>query len=280
MKIVIDYAFSSASLILPDILGRLGLEVVSLNAYLSAQRVTKTPEEFQTALDRLSTIVLTLKADAGFLIDTGAEKVFLIDEKGRRITNDVALLMIANLVMREHQSGQIGVPVNVSAVVEKLAKPHGMSVQRLRTAPRYIMDASREKDMRFVGDGIGGFIFPEFQPCFDAMFAIVKITELLARHKVALSALAGEIPAFETMHQKVPCPWDRKGVVMRRAIEAVQQYPNELVDGVKIFVNGSWVLMLPDPDEATFHVWAESADKNEARALLKEYSQKIQQWQN
>ena len=89
MKIVIDYAFSSASLILPDILGRLGLEVVSLNAYLSAQRVTKTSEEFQSALDRLSTIVLTFKADAGFLIDTGAEKVFIIDEKGQRISNDV-----------------------------------------------------------------------------------------------------------------------------------------------------------------------------------------------
>ena len=67
---------------------------------------------------------------------------------------------------------------------------------------------------------------------------------------------------------------------MRRAIEAVQKLPNELVDGVKIFVNGSWVLLLPDPDEATFHVWTESGDKTEARALLKEYSQKIQLWQN
>ena len=82
------------------------------------------------------------------------------------------------------------------------------------------------------------------------------------------------------MHQKVPCPWDRKGVVMRRAIEAVQTLPNELVDGIKVFVNGSWVLMLPDPDEATFHVWAEGSDKTQARALLKEYSQKINEWQN
>jgi mannose-1-phosphate guanylyltransferase/phosphomannomutase len=280
MKIVIDYAFSSASMILPDILGRLGIEVVSLNAYLSAQRVTKTAEEFQTSLDRLSTIVLTLKADAGFLIDTGAEKVFIIDEKGQRMANDMALLMIANLVMRTHKGGKVGVPVNISGVMERLAEPHKVSIQRLRTAPRYIMEASREKGMNFVGDGIGGFIFPQFQPSFDAMFAIVKIAELLARHKVPLSAVAAEIPAFETMHQKVPCPWDRKGVVMRRAIEAVQKLPHELVDGVKVFENGNWVLLLPDPDEATFHVWTESSDKTQARTLLKEYSQKIQQWQN
>ena len=279
IKIVIDYAFSSASLILPDILGRLGLEVVSLNAYLSAPRVTKTAEEFQTALDRLSTIVMTLNADAGFLIDTGAEKVFLIDEKGKRIPNENALLLVAKLVMQGLQGGAVGVPVNISAVIERLAKPHKVDVKRLRTAPRYIMDASREANMKFVGDGIGGFIFPQFQPSFDAMFAIVKIVELLARHKVKLNALSEEVPAFETFHQKVPCPWDRKGLVMRRAIEAVQSMSHELVDGVKIFENGSWVLLLPDPDEATFHVWVEASTKNEARTLMKEYSEKIKVWQ-
>jgi mannose-1-phosphate guanylyltransferase / phosphomannomutase len=279
VKIVIDYAFSSASLILPDILGRLGLEVVSLNAYLSAPRVTKTAEEFQTSLDRLSTIVLTLKADAGFLIDTGAEKVFMVDEKGQRISNEKALLMVAQLVMQDKKTGSVGVPVNVSSVAEQLAKPFKMQVRRLRTAPRYIMEASREENMRFVGDGIGGFIFPEFQPCFDAMFALAKIVELMGRHQIKLSAVTEGVPAFETFHQKVPCPWDRKGLVMRRAIEAVEGLPNELVDGVKVFVEDGWILLLPDPDEATFHVWVEAPDKAQARQLLKEYSKKIESWQ-
>src|ERR1700759_3579584 len=102
------------------------------------------------------------------------------------------------------------------------------------------------------------------------MYANVKIVELMARHKMKLNTLASEVPEFETFHQKVPCPWDRKGLVMRRAIEAVQPLKHELVDGVKVFENGSWVLMLPDPDEATFHVWVEAPTKNEARTLMKE----------
>jgi mannose-1-phosphate guanylyltransferase/phosphomannomutase len=279
IKIVIDYAFSSASLILPDILGRLGLEVVSLNAYLSPQRVTKTAEDFQNALEQLSHIVLTLKADAGFLIDTGAEKVFLVDEKGKRIPNESALLLIARMVMQEHPGGQIGVPVNISSIVEGLAEPFQVRVKRLRTAPRYIMEGGREPGMHFVGDGVGGFIFPEFQASFDAMFAIVKIVELMALHKTRIHALSQEVPSFETYHEKVPCPWDRKGLVMRRAIEAVQPFQNELIDGVKVYLDASWVLMLPDPDEATFHVWVEAPTKAHARGLLKEYSDKIKTWQ-
>ena len=111
------------------------------------------------------------------------------------------------------------------------------------------------------------------------MFAIVKIVELMARHKGKLHALASSVPEFETFHQKIPCPWDRKGLVMRRAIEAVQPFRNELIDGIKVFVDDSWVLMLPDPDEATFHVWAEAPTKAQSRALLKDYAQKIKGWQ-
>lgn len=287
IKIVIDYAYSSASLILPDILGRLGMEVVGLNAYLSPQHVTKSADDFQMSLDQLSAIVTTLKADAGFLIDTGAEKVFLIDEKGKRIPNETALLLVSQLVMQAMNRGMIGVPVNISGFIEKLAEPHRVQVKRLRTAQRYIMEASRETGMQFVGDGIGGFIFPEFQPCFDAMFAVVKMTELLASRRASLPAgqaglhaLAKDIPEFETFHQQVPCPWDRKGLVMRRAIEAVQPFRNELIDGVKVFTDGGWVLLMPDPDDATFHIWVEADKKADARILMKEYAERLKQWQS
>ena len=157
IKVVIDYAFSSASLILPDILGRLGIEVVSLNAYLSAQRVTKTADDFQGALDRLSTIVVTLKADAGFLIDTGAEKAFIIDEKGNRIPNENALLLIANLMMRDMKSGSIGVPVNVSGLIERLAKSR-TTCRCAACAPRRAMwrkpAASRASNLWAMGSAV------------------------------------------------------------------------------------------------------------------------------
>jgi mannose-1-phosphate guanylyltransferase/phosphomannomutase len=67
---------------------------------------------------------------------------------------------------------------------------------------------------------------------------------------------------------------------MRRAIEAVQPYRNELIDGVKVFINGGWVLLMPDPDEATFHIWVEATSKVDARSLMKEYADKLKQWQS
>ena len=279
-KVVIDYAHSSASMVFPRIVGNLGVDIVALNAYTDSHKITKTSEEFKKSLSQLEDIVPTIKANAGFLFDNGAEKVFLVDEKGKAIRDDIALIIVSELVMRFYKNGTIAVPVHVSGVVEKLAKKYKINVVRSGASPRQIMNAAKEKDVIFVGDCFGGFIFPEFQTAFDAMFATCKIIEMMAKEKVCLSELKKDLPYFEVLHKKLHCPWDKKGRVMRKAIDDVKGKSVELIDGVKVnFAGGSWVLMLPDPNEAYFHVWAESTDKKNSRTLLNEYTKKIRKWQ-
>ncbi|MFH1368649.1 MAG: mannose-1-phosphate guanyltransferase [Elusimicrobiota bacterium] len=280
MKIVLDYAYSSASMVLPAIIGDLNIEIVALNAFINPGKITKTEKEFNHSLEQLSDIVTTLKADSGFLIDTGAEKLFIVDERGRIVSDDLALILVADLVMRSYGKGTIAVPVHVSTVLEEIAdKYDDIKIKRTATSPRQIMEAAREKDVIFVGDCNGGFIFPEFQPAFDAMFAIGKILEMMAKEKIHFNRLSREIPAFEVLHKKFPCAWDKKGQTMRCAIEETKGKKTELIDGVKIFLKKGWVLLLPDPDEAYFHVWAESEDERTAKDLLKEYGDKVKKWQ-
>jgi phosphomannomutase len=50
-----------------------------------------------------------------------------------------------------------------------------------------------------------------------------------------------------------------------------------LIDGVKILRPDGWVLVLPDPELAVTHVWAEAGADQAARALAQEYSRAIRQ---
>jgi mannose-1-phosphate guanylyltransferase/phosphomannomutase len=279
LKIIIDYAYSSASMIFPAILGELNIDVVALNAFTNSSKITKSPEEFNNSLGQLSDIVTTLKSNAGFLIDTGAEKLFLVDEKGKIVPDDLAMLIVAYLVMRTHKNATIAVPVNSSSVAEELAEKFGAKVKRTATSPRNIMNAANDKDVIFVGDCMGGFIFPEFQGAFDAMYAIGKVLEMLSEENLSLSRISREIPSFEVLHKAVPCSWDKKGQAMRKAIEDAKGKKAELIDGVKIYFNNGWVLLVPDPDEAFFHIWAEAKDKSTAAGFLEMYTEKIKQWQ-
>lgn len=279
IKIVIDYAHSSSSMVFPAILGELGVEVVALNAYIDAKKITKTKEEFSSSLNQLSDIVTTLKSNAGFLIDNGAEKLFLVDEKGKILSDETAMFVIAYLVMKTYGKGTIAVPINVSSVIDELAEKFNFKIKRTGTSPRNIMNATKDDDVVFVADCRGGFIFPEMQHTFDAMYSIGKVIEMLMQNGLTISQIRKEIPSFEVIHKAIPCSWDKKGLTMRHAIENTKDKKTELIDGVKVFFNNGWVLLLPDPDEAYFHIWAESKDKMTAKGFVDLYTDKIRQWQ-
>jgi len=280
LKIVIDYAYSSASMVFPSILGELGCEVVALNSFVNPHKVTKSKKEFEHSLEQLSDIVVTLKADAGFLIDTGAEKVFIVDDRGKIIPDDWSLVLIARMMMEKFKNAKICIPLNTSQIVEELASKYGAKVMRTRMSPQEIMQAGRGEGIVFAGDGVGGFIFPEFQPAFDAMFSIVKILELMVELDIRMSRLARSIPDFSVHHVQVPCSWEKKGLLMRKFAEEAQGKKAEFIEGVKIFMdNEDWVLLVPDPDKPFFHVWVEAETRQKVGELISEYETKVRDWQ-
>jgi mannose-1-phosphate guanylyltransferase/phosphomannomutase len=280
-KIVIDYAHSSSSMIFPAILGDLDVNVVALNAFINSSKNTKSFEEFANSLNQLSDIVTTLKANIGFLIDSGSEKVFLVDEEGSILRDDVAMLVVSYLIMRINKGKNvaIAVPINATSTIDELAKQFGIKVKRTATSSRNIMTYEKDSEVVLICDSMGGFIFPEFQNAFDAMYAIGKIMEMMSQEDLSLSNISKDIPYFLVLHRTVPCSWDKKGQTMRRALEEVKDKKYEIVDGIKVYVNDGWVLFVPDTDEALFHIWAESKDKTTTLGLLEIYSEKIKEWQ-
>src|SRR5262249_39622451 len=74
-----------------------------------------------------------------------------------------------------------------------------------------------------------------------------------------LSSLVAELPRPTLLHRAVPCPWDRKGLVMRLLNEQLASRTLDLMDGVKAYDDRGWVQVLPDPDEPLVHVYAEGA---------------------
>jgi len=278
LKMVLDYAFGSASSIFPAVLGALGVEVIALNAYLDETRISKTAEEFGRSLQQLSNIVRTLGADLGVLLDTGGEKVFLVDEKGEILPGDLALALVSLLVMRTRPRGRIVVPITASRAVERMAEEHGFTVTRSRGTSRALTEAALSPDVAFVGEELGGLIFPTFHPAFDGMSAVVRVLEMMARLDVRLHQLTRAVPESHMVRLEVPCPDERKGAVMRRLIEATKHDKVELIEGVRVQMGEDWVAAIPDADRAIFHVVAEASDRDRAQRLADEYRERITGW--
>src|SRR5262249_61760751 len=90
-NLVIDYANANVSGILPNILRRLEIDVVELNANLDDNRLFQTAQEFEEGMGRLARITPVLDAHMGVRIDGGGERLFLVDDAGRRLHGTQAL---------------------------------------------------------------------------------------------------------------------------------------------------------------------------------------------
>ncbi|MGB9613427.1 MAG: nucleotidyltransferase, partial [Candidatus Margulisiibacteriota bacterium] len=204
------------------------------------------------------------------MLDTGAEKIFICDEKGNILQGDLELAVMAILVARLTKKAQIAVPVKASRVVEEIAGKYGAKVIRTKTSFREMMETSAKPGINFLGESLGGFIFPDFQPAFDAMFASVKLLEMLAKSKIKLSELAAEVPKITMVSKEISCPPELKGKVLRTIVDSCQREV-DLTDGIKIFYDEDWVLILPDPARPVIHLWAEAKNEKQAQKLVAEY---------
>ncbi|MCX5970673.1 MAG: phosphoglucomutase, partial [Coprothermobacterota bacterium] len=147
-----------------------------------------------------------------------------------------------------------------------------------KTSNRSMMEEAKRKEVQFVGDLKGGFIFPAFQPAFDGMFALAKVLEMLARQCTTLKEVASHIKPKVMLREHIPCPWEMKGTVMRRLIEENKGRRTINIDGTKIFFDWGWVFILPDKDRPLLHINAEGDDPDRAQKLLDEYLRKISGW--
>jgi mannose-1-phosphate guanylyltransferase/phosphomannomutase len=223
--------------------------------------------------------VPTLKAHFGVLFDSGAEKIFVVDERGHLLSGSELLALFCLYAMDKDKGAQVVVPVHSSNSLEELAKTRGGKIRRTRTNYYSLMEAASQKDVQFVGEPDGGFIFPVFAPFMDAMMSTAKLMELIAREGKPISHFLQEIPAAAQVSRKVPCSWEMKGAIMRHLIEDTAEEKRDLIDGVKISRNGSSVMILPDADHPFFHVTAEASDEKKAGDLAAVYVEKIKKWQ-
>jgi mannose-1-phosphate guanylyltransferase/phosphomannomutase len=120
-------------------------------------------------------------------------------------------------------------------------------------------------------------VWPEFLPAYDAAVTLVKLLDLLAAVDRPLSQVVGGLPEVHIAHETIVTPWERKGTVMREIVERAGARETELIDGVKVIESDRWALVLPDPDEALTHVWAEAESDVDARRTAQEYVERIRQ---
>jgi mannose-1-phosphate guanylyltransferase/phosphomannomutase len=253
-RIVVDYGYSAGSYVLPLVLGPLGVEAITAHAFESD--VGAAPVRLAETIDQARRLVPVVEATFGAVFDRSAERLFLIDETGREVRPDQALLLLLHLIgMKGH--GTVAVPITATSQVEEVV---GGKLDVIRTPASLsgLTEAAASDGVIFAGAPGGGFVFPGFLPAYDSIASLCKLLELLATvDEQPVSRLIAQLPRPTLIHRQVQCPWALKGTVMRVLNERYADGNVDVTDGIKIFDDRGWVQVLPDADEPVIHLYAE-----------------------
>jgi mannose-1-phosphate guanylyltransferase/phosphomannomutase len=273
LRVVLDTAGGTAALVVPALLGRLGVEVLTVNGGL-AEGASRGSEERELA--RLGELVAGSGAAFGVRFAPMADRISLVDELGSPVSDGRALLVLLDLVAAERRGGRIALPVTTTRVAEQVTRFHGTQIEWTSTSPEELTRAASGHGVVFGGDGRGGFVLPEFSLGIDGLAAFVRLLGLVARTRLTVSQIDARIPRGHVLHRSIPTAWAVKGVVMRTVHEAAGGREVDTTDGVRVVEpDGRWALVLPDPAQALTHLWAEGPDEESAECLLESWARTV-----
>jgi mannose-1-phosphate guanylyltransferase/phosphomannomutase len=252
-----------------ELLKGMGCEVENYNVKLVNSR---TMRQSQTSNDvKVFTSHIKMGGfDLGVSIEDTSEKMMLVDNKGRIITEDMFIALISLIFFKKVQGGTVVVPISASNVVEKIADENKGKVIRTKTSTQDFMG-------KILGNELKEEMLEQFTMHFDAMAGLVKILDFMNMNSYKLSDLVDMIPDFYISKNEVECPWEAKGKVIRHIMQENDGKGIETLEGVKVFQEGGWVLVLPDAEKPVCNVISESYSAEFAEELNNIYINKIRE---
>lgn len=275
-KVVLDYSYGAASLVMPAVLAKVGAEVLAVNPFAATRALADADDRFERVA-RIGNLVRVSGSDLGMVIDPGGETGTLVDDTGHALDGEQSLLALLTLVAEARPGARVALPVSVSREAERIAEARGAEIVWTKLSASHLMEIASSEAVDFAASQESGFIWPDFLPAYDATATLVKLLDLLAQTGHRLSEIVSTLPSVHVAHELVPAPWERKGAVMREVVERAKGREVVLVDGVKILHHAGWALVLPDPEEPVVHIWAEGDSDHEASQLAAEYARRIRE---
>lgn len=263
-KVAIDCANGSQSVVMPELLRILGLEVVEVNCDPQKDFIARdTDTDDKAGIEEVKKEVVTKNCDFGIAFDGDGDRVVFISEKGEFIQGEYS----CGLVAKESPGKTIVTTVAASQVVEKLGK----KVVRTKVGSPYVVGKMKEIGAKFGFEQNGGAISAEIMYSRDGGGMTMKLLNIYSKFKGPLSALVATLPKFYMFRTKVDYKKELKETIISDAKKHFRGVSVDETDGLKIRLDETtWILFRSSANAPEFRVFAESQEEERAKKLLDE----------
>lgn len=236
-KVVVDSHHGTTGIYIPELLRRVGCEVIERYTSIDGNFPQGTPDPTgKKLMDSLAEEVSKSKADIGLAYDGDGDRIGLVDEKGHILWNDVAVAIFAKEILERFPHSKIIYNTLCSQVVRKVVEQNSGIPIIWKTGHAFIKAKIAEERAAFGGELSGHFFFADNAYGHDdGSYASLRILEYLSEKGLTLSQLYESFPRYISSPEiKIGCPDDKKvGVIKDLSGKFIADFPKAKITDEK-----------------------------------------------
>ena len=247
LKVCVDCGNGTASIVAPQLLRRIGCDVIELYCESDGTFPHHLPDpEDEASVQDLMRLVTAEGADLGIGFDGDCDRIGVIDETGKRHEADELMILIARDFLAKHRGERVMMDVKCSETLIDDVRAHGGEPVMYKTGHSLIKRKMKEEGILMAGEVSGHLFFADDYYGFDdALYAAVRFLNVISQDERPLSHLWDGVPkTYHTPELKAPTPdTDKFRVVEEVRSHFAEHYPVLDIDGARITFPDGWALV-------------------------------------
>ncbi|MHB9156252.1 MAG: phosphohexomutase domain-containing protein, partial [Endomicrobiales bacterium] len=280
-KVVADPMYGAGTGYLEKLLEPTGCRLVSIHTATDPLFGGLHPEPIEAYLPDLKKAVRQNAASCGLATDGDADRIGVIDEKGRYLTpHQVFPLLLYYLCHFKKMKGKVVQALSLGYVSERIAKDFGLPFEETPVGFKHIADRIIREKILIGGEESGGYGYGTYLPERDGILNSMLIIEMLSATGRTLSSLLSEIEKKYGASCYLRTDFRNPGISKEEFVQEMKERIPAKVAGLKVrqvkdydgvelvLEDDSWLLLRPSGTEPIIRVYSESGDVEKTKKII------------
>lgn len=268
-RVVVDCCNSAGSVIAPLLLRKLGCRVKAINTDTDAL-FPHNPEPLAQNLGQLSRATVRWRADVGFAMDPDADRLAIVDAKGRPLGDERTLAIVVAHFLSKIRSPVV-VNLSTTRAIDDLARRYNVRVFRTPIGEAHVVQKLRAVHGKIGGEGNGGVIVPAIHAGRDATTGIAFILQAMAETNHTIARINAGIPDYTLIKRNLRLDHidsEELFAEVERALPSPRK--RSRLDGLKLEFADSWLHLRPSGTEPVLRLFIEAQTRTRAQELYRQ----------
>jgi len=271
LSVVIDPGNGATSNFAKDMYERGGCKVIAINDEPNSEFSGRGPDPKPKMILDLGQEVRINNADLGVAFDGDGDRVAIVDDEGEPLSADEIGCILIKEILNERK-GNVVINVECSKSVEETVIENGGEVIYTRVGDAFLAGSIKENNAIFGMEASNHFTIPEIFPFDDGVLVGLFFAKMLSKKNIPLSEMRKKIPRYPKKMIKIECKDNLKFKVIENIKNKLKEkYKIIDIDGVRINLNGGWVLIRASNTTPFIRLTIESKTEKELGLLLDKF---------